>query len=399
MAKEQFERNKPHVNVGTIGHVDHGKTTLTTAILHAQARKGLAEVKTYADIAKGGTVRDASKIVTIAVSHVEYESDARHYAHVDCPGHADFVKNMITGAAQMDGAILVVDATTGPMPQTREHILLARQVDVPYLVVFLNKCDLMTGDDEELLELVDMEIRDLLSKYEFDGDNAQIIRGSATKALDNEDSDLGLGSIQKLMEAVDSVVQEPVRDNDKPFLMSVEDVFSITGRGTVATGRIERGVVKVGEEIEIVGLGESKKTICTGVEMFRKELGQGQAGDNVGILIRGIDKDEIQRGHVLAKPGSIKPHTKAKAQIYVLNKEEGGRHTPFFKGYRPQFFFGTADVTGIVELPDGVEMVMPGDNLAVNIELQKAIAMEPGQRFAIREGGKTIGAGNISEIA
>ena len=399
MAKEQFERNKPHVNVGTIGHVDHGKTTLTTAILHAQARKGLAEVKTYADIAKGGTVRDASKIVTIAVSHVEYESDARHYAHVDCPGHADFVKNMITGAAQMDGAILVVDATTGPMPQTREHILLARQVDVPYLVVFLNKCDLMTGDDEELLELVDMEIRDLLSKYEFDGDNAQIIRGSATKALDNEDSDLGLGSIQKLMEAIDSVVQEPVRDNEKPFLMSVEDVFSITGRGTVATGRIERGVVKVGEEIEIVGLGESKKTICTGVEMFRKELGQGQAGDNVGILIRGIDKDEIQRGHVLAKPGSIKPHTKAKAQIYVLNKEEGGRHTPFFKGYRPQFFFGTADVTGIVELPDGVEMVMPGDNLAVNIELQKAIAMEPGQRFAIREGGKTIGAGNISEIA
>ena len=399
MAKEQFERNKPHVNVGTIGHVDHGKTTLTTAILHAQARKGLAEVKTYADIAKGGTVRDASKIVTIAVSHVEYESDARHYAHVDCPGHADFVKNMITGAAQMDGAILVVDATTGPMPQTREHILLARQVDVPYLVVFLNKCDLMTGEDEELLELVDMEIRDLLSKYEFDGDNAQIIRGSATKALDNEESDLGLGSIQKLMEAIDSVVQEPVRDNEKPFLMSVEDVFSITGRGTVATGRIERGVVKVGEEIEIVGLGESKKTICTGVEMFRKELGQGQAGDNVGILIRGIDKDEIQRGHVLAKPGSIKPHTKAKAQIYVLNKEEGGRHTPFFKGYRPQFFFGTADVTGIVELPDGVEMVMPGDNLAVNIELQKAIAMEPGQRFAIREGGKTIGAGNISEIA
>jgi elongation factor Tu len=306
---------------------------------------------------------------------------------------------MITGAAQMDGGILVVDATTGPMPQTREHILLARQVDVPNLVVFLNKCDLMTGDDEELLELVDMEIRDLLSKYEFDGDNAQIIRGSATKALENEESDLGLGSIQKLMEAIDSEIKEPVRDTEKPFLMSVEDVFSITGRGTVATGRIERGVVKVGEEIEIVGLGESKKTICTGVEMFRKELGQGQAGDNVGILVRGIEKDEIQRGHVLAKPGSIKPHTKAKAQIYVLNKEEGGRHTPFFKGYRPQFFFGTADVTGIVELPDGVEMVLPGDNLAVNIELQKAIAMEPGQRFAIREGGKTICAGNISEIA
>jgi elongation factor Tu len=305
---------------------------------------------------------------------------------------------MITGAAQMDGAILVVDATTGPMPQTREHILLARQVDVPNLVVFLNKCDLMQGDDEELLELVDMEIRDLLSKYEFDGDNAQIIRGSATKALENDESDLGLGAIQKLMEAIDSEIEEPVRDTEKPFLMSVEDVFSITGRGTVATGRIERGMIKVGEEVEIVGLGDSKKTTCTGVEMFRKELGQGQAGDNVGILVRGIEKDEIQRGHVLAKPGSIKPHTKAKAQIYVLNKEEGGRHTPFFKGYRPQFFFGTADVTGIVELPEGVEMVMPGDNLAVNIELQKAIAMEPGQRFAIREGGKTIGAGNISEI-
>ena len=398
MAKEQFQRTKPHVNVGTIGHVDHGKTTLTTATLHAQARKGLAEVKSYADIAKGGTVRDASKIVTIAVSHVEYESDTRHYAHVDCPGHADFVKNMITGAAQMDGAILVVDATTGPMPQTREHILLARQVDVPNLVVFLNKCDLMSGDDEELLELVDMEIRDLLSKYEFDGDNAQIIRGSATKALENEESDLGLGAIQKLMEAIDSEVAEPVRDTDKPLLMSVEDVFTITGRGTVATGRIERGMVKVGDEVEIVGLGDSRTTTCTGVEMFRKELGEGQAGDNVGILLRGIEKSDIQRGHVLAAPGSIKPHTKAKAQIYVLNKEEGGRHTPFFKGYRPQFFFGTADVTGIVELPEGVEMVMPGDNLTVEIDLQKAIAMESGQRFAIREGGRTIGAGNISEI-
>ena len=340
----------------------------------------------------------SSKIVTIAVSHVEYESDNRHYAHVDCPGHADFVKNMITGAAQMDGAILVVDATTGPMPQTREHILLARQVDVPNLVVFLNKCDLMSGDDEELLDLVDMEIRDLLSKYEFDGDNAQIIRGSATKALENDESDLGLGSIQKLMEAIDAEIEEPVRDTDKPFLMSVEDVFSITGRGTVATGRIERGMIKVGEEVEIVGLGESRTTTCTGVEMFRKELGQGQAGDNVGILLRGVEKDDIERGHVLAAKGSIKPHTKAKAQIYVLNKEEGGRHTPFFKGYHPQFFFGTADVTGVVELPEGVEMVMPGDNLAVNIELQKAIAMEPGQRFAIREGGKTIGAGNISEI-
>jgi len=398
MAKEQFQRTKPHVNVGTIGHVDHGKTTLTTAILPAQAKQGFAEVKTYADIAKGGTVRDASKIVTIAVSHVEYETANRHYAHVDCPGHADFVKNMITGAAQMDGAILVVDATTGPMPQTREHILLARQVDVPNLVVFLNKCDLMSGDDEELLELVDMEIRDLLSKYEFDGDNAQIIRGSATKALEDDEGELGLGAIQKLMDAIDSEIAEPVRDVDKPLLMSVEDVFTITGRGTVATGRIERGIVKVGEEIEIVGLGESRKTTCTGVEMFRKELGEGQAGDNVGILLRGVEKSDIQRGHVIAAPGSIKPHTKAKAQIYVLNKEEGGRHTPFFKGYRPQFFFGTADVTGNVELPEGVEMVMPGDNLAVEIDLQKSIAMEPGQRFAIREGGKTIGAGNISEI-
>ena len=398
MAKEQFQRTKPHVNVGTIGHVDHGKTTLTTAILHAQAKQGFAEVKTYADIAKGGPVRDASKIVTIAVSHVEYETANRHYAHVDCPGHADFVKNMITGAAQMDGAILVVDATTGPMPQTREHILLARQVDVPNLVVFLNKCDLMSGDDEELLELVDMEIRDLLTKYEFDGDNAQIIRGSATKALEDDEGELGLASIQKLMEAIDTEVAEPVRDVDKPLLMSVEDVFTITGRGTVATGRIERGMVKVGEEIEIVGLGESRKTTCTGVEMFRKELGEGQAGDNVGILLRGIEKADIQRGHVIAAPGSINPHTKAKAQIYVLNKDEGGRHTPFFKGYRPQFFFGTADVTGIVELPEGVEMVMPGDNLAVQIELQKSIAMESGQRFAIREGGKTIGAGNISEI-
>ncbi len=398
MATEKFERTKPHVNVGTIGHVDHGKTTLTTAILHAQARQGLAEVKSYADIAKGGTVRDASKSVTIAVSHVEYESANRHYAHVDCPGHADFVKNMITGAAQMDGAILVVDATTGPMPQTREHILLARQVDVPNLVVFLNKCDLMSGDDEELLELVDMEIRDLLTKYEFDGDNAQIIRGSATKALEDDEGELGLPSIQKLMDAIDSEIAEPVRDVDKPFLMSVEDVFTITGRGTVATGRIERGVVKVGEEIEIVGLGESRTTTCTGVEMFRKDLDQGQAGDNVGILLRGVEKSDIQRGHVLAAPGSIKPHTKAQAQIYVLNKEEGGRHTPFFKGYRPQFFFGTADVTGNVELPEGTEMVMPGDNLAVTIDLQKAIAMESGQRFAIREGGKTIGAGNITEI-
>ena len=398
MAKEQFERTKPHVNVGTIGHVDHGKTTLTAAILHAQSKKGFAEIKSYADIAKGGTVRDSSKIVTIALSHVEYESDNRHYAHVDCPGHADFVKNMITGAAQMDGAILVVDATTGPMPQTREHILLARQVDVPNVVVFLNKCDLMQGDDEELVELVDMEIRDLLSKYEFDGDNAKIIRGSATKALEDDEGELGLPAIQQLMETIDSEIEEPVRDVDKPFLMSVEDVFSITGRGTVATGRIERGKVKVGEEVELVGLVDSIKTICTGVEMFRKELGQGQAGDNVGILLRGIEKDDVQRGHVIAKPGTIKPHAKAKAQIYVLNKDEGGRHTPFFKGYRPQFFFGTADVTGVVELPEGVEMVMPGDNLGGSIELQKPIAMESGQRFAIREGGKTIGAGNITDV-
>jgi len=398
MAKAQFERNKPHVNVGTIGHVDHGKTTLTAAILHAQSKKGLAETKSYADIAKGGTVRDASKIVTIAVSHVEYESDNRHYAHVDCPGHADFVKNMITGAAQMDGAILVVDASTGPMPQTREHILLARQVDVPNVVVFLNKCDLMSGDDEELVELVDMEIRDLLNKYEFDGDNALIVKGSATKALEDDEGELGLPAIQNLMEAIDSEIEEPTRDIDKPFLMSVEDVFSITGRGTVATGRIDRGLIKVGEDVEIVGLGEGRTTTCTGVEMFRKELDQGQAGDNVGILLRGIEKDDIERGHVLAKPGTIKPHQKGKAQIYVLTKDEGGRHTPFFKGYRPQFFFGTADVTGIVELPEGVEMVMPGDNLTVDIELQKAIAMESGQRFAIREGGKTIGAGNITEV-
>ena len=346
------------------------------------------------------TVRDASKIVTIAVSHVEYESDTRHYAHVDCPGHADFVKNMITGAAQMDGAILVVDATTGPMPQTREHILLARQVDVPNLVVFLNKCDLMTGDDEELLELVDMEIRDLLSKYEFDGDNAQIIRGSATKALENDEGELGLAAIQKLMEAIDSEIEEPVRDTEKPFLMSVEDVFSITGRGTVATGRIERGVIKVGEEIEIVGLGDSKKTTCTGVEMFRKELGQGQAGDNVGILVRGIEKDEIQRGHVLAalEVSSLIQKQKHKF-MFLIKKKEVGTHLSLKATARNSFLVLPTAITGIVELPEGVEMVMPGDNLAVNIELQKAIAMEPGQRFAIREGGKTIGAGNISEIA
>ncbi len=394
MAKETFERTKPHINVGTIGHVDHGKTTLTASILATQSRRGLAEVKTYADIAKGGTVRDSSKIVTIAVSHVEYESVNRHYAHVDCPGHADFVKNMITGAAQMDGAILVVSAADGPMPQTREHILLARQVGVPNIVVFLNKVDLL--DDEELLELVEMEIRDLLSKYEFDGDNITIVRGSALAALEGKPE--GEEAIQNLLAAIDNDVPEPERATDKPFMMSVEDVFSITGRGTVATGRIERGVIKVGEEVEIVGLGDTRKTTVTGVEMFRKLLDQGQAGDNVGLLLRGVEKSQVERGHVLAKPGSIKPHDKGKAEIYVLTKDEGGRHTPFFQGYRPQFFFGTADVTGVVSLPEGVEMVMPGDNLAVNVELQKKIAMEVGQRFAIREGGRTIGAGRITEV-
>jgi elongation factor Tu len=394
MSKATFERTKPHVNVGTIGHIDHGKTTTTAAILSVQAGKGLAEVKSYADIAKGGTVRDATKTVTIAVAHVEYESDNRHYAHVDCPGHADFVKNMITGAAQMDGAILVVSAADGPMPQTREHILLARQVNVPNIVVWLNKVDLV--DDEELVELVEMEVRDLLSKYDYDGDNISIIHGSATAALEGKPE--GLEAIGNLLEAVDNDIEEPVRDIDKPFMMSVEDVFTITGRGTVATGRIERGIVKVTEEIEIVGMGESFKTICTGVEMFRKTLDQGQAGDNVGILLRGIEKDAIQRGHVIAKPGSIKPHTKGKAEIYVLTKDEGGRHTPFFNGYRPQFFFGTADVTGVVNLPDGVEMVMPGDNLSVEVVLGKAIAMEEGQRFAIREGGRTIGSGRITAV-
>jgi elongation factor Tu len=394
MAKETFARTKPHVNVGTIGHVDHGKTTLTTALLKVQSDKGLAQFKSYADIAKGGTVRDASKIVTIAVAHVEYESEKRHYAHVDCPGHADFVKNMITGAAQMDGAILVVSAADGPMPQTREHILLARQVGVPNIVVFLNKVDLL--DDPELLDLVEMEIRDLLSKYEFDGDNITIVRGSALAALEGKEE--GKAALGELLDAVDNDIPAPERAVDKPFLMSVEDVFSITGRGTVATGRIERGLVKVGEEIEIVGMGDTQKTIVTGVEMFRKLLDQGQAGDNVGLLLRGIEKSNVQRGHVLAKPGSIKPHTTAKAEVYVLTKDEGGRHTPFFKGYRPQFFFGTADVTGICNLPEGVEMVMPGDNLGIEIDLQKAIAMEKGQRFAIREGGRTIGAGRITDI-
>ena len=393
MAKAAFERKKPHVNVGTIGHVDHGKTTLTTSILACQSRKGLAEMKSYADIAKGGTVRDASKIVTISVAHVEYESDKRHYAHVDCPGHADFVKNMITGAAQMDGAILV-SAADGPMPQTREHILLARQVGVPKIVVFLNKVDLI--DDPDLLELVEEEIRDLLTKYQFDGKNAKIIRGSATAALEGKPE--GEKAIADLMAAIDAEIPEPVREMDKPFLMSVEDVFSITGRGTVATGRIERGVVKLNDTVEIVGLKDTTTTVVTGIEMFRKLLDSGQAGDNVGILLRGIEKDGIERGQVIAAPKSITPHKKGKAEIYVLSKDEGGRHTPFFNGYRPQFYFRTTDVTGVVNLPKGVEMIMPGDNIAVDIELIVPIAMEKLQKFAIREGGRTIGAGRITEI-
>ena len=394
MAKGTFERKKPHINVGTIGHVDHGKTTLTTSILACQARKGLAEVKSYADIAKGGTVRDASKIVTISVAHVEYESDKRHYAHVDCPGHADFVKNMITGAAQMDGAILVVSAADGPMPQTREHILLARQVGVPKIVVFLNKVDLI--DDKDLLDLVEEEIRDLLSKYQFDGKSAKIIRGSATAALEGKPE--GEAAIQALMEAIDSEIAEPVREMDKPFLMSVEDVFSITGRGTVATGRIERGVVKLNDTVEIVGLKDTVTTVVTGIEMFRKLLDQGQAGDNVGILLRGIDKDGIERGQVIAAPKSINPHKKAKAEIYVLSKDEGGRHTPFFNGYRPQFYFRTTDVTGTIDLPADKEMVLPGDNVAMTVKLIAPIAMEEGLRFAIREGGRTVGAGVVAKI-
>ncbi|OAM90227.1 elongation factor Tu [Termitidicoccus mucosus] len=394
MAKGTFERTKPHVNVGTIGHVDHGKTTLTTSILAVQARKGLAEVKTYADIAKGGTVRDASKIVTISVAHVEYETEKRHYAHVDCPGHADFVKNMITGAAQMDGAILVVSAADGPMPQTREHILLARQVGVPKIVVFLNKVDLI--DDAELLDLVEMEIRELLTKYQFPGDDTTIVRGSATAALEGKPE--GEKAIADLMAAIDNDIPEPVRENDKPFLMSVEDVFSITGRGTVATGRIERGVVKLNDTVEIVGLKDTSTTVVTGIEMFRKLLDSGQAGDNVGLLLRGVDKDGIERGQVIAAPKSITPHKKAKAEIYCLSKEEGGRHTPFFNGYRPQFYFRTTDVTGVITLPQGVEMIMPGDNIAVDVDLIAPIAMEKTQRFAIREGGRTIGAGRITEI-
>ena len=397
MAKAKFERTKPHVNVGTIGHVDHGKTTLTAALTKVAAEKGLATYVSYDQVAKASESqgrRDATKILTIATSHVEYSSDKRHYAHVDCPGHADYVKNMITGAAQMDGAVLVVSAVDGPMPQTREHILLARQVNVPYIVVFLNKCDLV--DDPELLDLVELEVRELLSKYEFPGDDVPVIRGSALKAIEG---DAGyVAKVWELLEALDSHVPQPKRDIDKPFLLPVEDVFSITGRGTVATGRIERGIVKVGEEVALVGFNASKKTVVTGVEAFRKLLDEGRAGDNVGLLLRGVEKHEIERGMVLAKPGSITPHTHFEAEVYVLTKEEGGRHTPFFKGYRPQFYFRTTDVTGSVELPAGVEMVMPGDNIQMTIELITPIAMDEGLRFAIREGGRTVGAGVVTKI-
>ena len=396
MAKEEFKRTKPHVNVGTIGHIDHGKTTTTAAILAVQAAKGLAEAKNYSDIAKGGTVRDDTKTVTLAVAHVEYETENRHYAHIDCPGHADFVKNMITGAAQMDGAILVVSAADGPMPQTKEHVLLARQVDVPALVVFLNKCDLV--DDEELLELVEMEARELLSKYDFDGDNAPVVRGSSLPALNNPSDEASAKCIGDLMDAIDSYIPEPKREDEKPFLMAIEDVFSIEGRGTVATGRIERGVIKTGEEIAIIGLeAEPRMTTCTGVEMFRKILDSGRAGDNVGILLRGIKREEIQRGQVLAKPGTIKPHSKFEAEIYCLSKDEGGRHTPFFSGYRPQFYFRTTDVTGTANLT-GAEMCMPGDNVKITVELQKPIAIDDGVRFAIREGGRTVGSGVVTKI-
>ncbi len=396
MAKEKFERTKPHVNVGTIGHVDHGKTTLTAAITKVLALKGQASYTAFDEIDKAPEERERG--ITIATAHVEYETGARHYAHVDCPGHADYVKNMITGAAQMDGAILVVSAADGPMPQTREHILLARQVGVPYMVVFLNKADMV--DDEELLELVEMEVRELLSDYDFPGDDIPIITGSALKALESDGpADCEEWKcIEELMDAVDSYIPTPERDVDKPFLMPVEDVFSISGRGTVATGRIERGVIKVGEDVEIVGIRETDKTVCTGVEMFRKLLDQGQAGDNVGILLRGKKREEIVRGQVLAAPSSITPHTKFKAEVYILTKEEGGRHTPFFKGYRPQFYFRTTDVTGTVELPEGVEMVMPGDNITVVGELITPIAMEKELRFAIREGGRTVGAGVVSEV-
>jgi elongation factor Tu len=398
MAKAKFDRSKPHVNVGTIGHVDHGKTTTTAALTKISADKGYGtKYIAYDEVAKASESqgrRDSTKILTIATSHVEYETANRHYAHVDCPGHADYVKNMITGAAQMDGAILVVSAVDGPMPQTREHILLARQVNVPTVVVFLNKCDLV--DDAELLDLVELEVRELLSQYQFDGDGAPVIRGSAIKAIEGDP--VWVAKIEELMAALDSYVPEPVRETEKPFLMPVEDVFSITGRGTVATGRIERGIIKVGEEVALVGFGADKKTTVTGVEMFRKLLDEGKAGDNVGLLLRGVEKTDIERGMVLAKPGSIPPHTQFEAEVYVLRKEEGGRHTPFFKGYRPQFYFRTTDVTGAVELPEGVEMVMPGDNIQMTIELIIPVAMDEGLRFAIREGGRTVGAGVVTKI-
>ena len=398
MAKDVFTRSKPHVNVGTIGHIDHGKSTLTAAIAARSAAKFGTKVKSYAEITKGGTVRDASKTVTIAASHTEYESDARHYAHVDCPGHADFVKNMITGAAQMDGAILVVSAADGPMPQTREHVLLARQVGVPHIVVFLNKVDLV--DDPELLDLVEIEVRDLLNKYKFPGDKTPVIRGQSKAALENPKDDKACGPIDELLKALDTFIPTPTREKDKPFLMSVEDVFSIKGRGTVATGRIERGVVKVGDETEIVGLStQNKKSVITGVEMFQKTLDSGEAGDNVGVLLRGIEKEDIERGQVLCKPGTIKPHSKFKGEVYVLTKEEGGRHTPFFNGYKPQFYFRTTDVTGSVKLLGGAEMCMPGDNVQMEIDLgDKPIAMEVGLRFAVREGGRTVGSGVVTEI-
>jgi elongation factor Tu len=395
MAKKKFERTKPHINVGTIGHIDHGKTTLTAAITKHLEKKGMADYVPFDEIDKAP--EEKARGITIATAHVEYETDNRHYAHVDCPGHADYIKNMITGAAQMDGAILVVGADDGPMPQTREHILLARQVGVPSIVVYLNKCDMV--DDEELIELVELELRELLTKYEFPGDDIPIIRGSALKALESDDSDSeDVKSVFELMDAIDSYIPEPVRDTDKSFLMPIEDVFSISGRGTVVTGRVERGVINVGNEVEIVGIKDTMKTVCTGVEMFRKILDQGQAGDNIGVLLRGTKRDEVERGQVVAEPGSITPHTKFKAEAYILTKEEGGRHTPFFNGYRPQFYFRTTDVTGVTTLPEGVEMVMPGDNVSVSVTLITPIAMEKELRFAIREGGKTVGAGVISEI-
>jgi len=394
MGKEKFNRNKPHVNVGTIGHIDHGKTTLTAALVKVQSKKGLAKVISYADIAKGGTVRDATKTVTIAASHVEYESEKRHYAHVDCPGHADYIKNMITGAAQMDGAILVVSALDSVMPQTREHVLLARQVGLTHIVVALNKCD--SVDDPEMLDLVEMEVRELLTKYKFDGDNAKVVKVAAFPALNGDPK--WEASITELIAALDSEIPEPVRDVDKPFLMAIEDVFSIKGRGTVVTGRVERGIVKTGEEVEIIGFRDTRKTVVTGVEMFRKLLDEGRAGDNIGVLLRGIEKNDVERGQILCKPGSVTPHKKFEGEVYVLKKEEGGRHTPFFTNYRPQFYMRTTDVTGTCELPEGTKMVMPGDNVKMTISLIVPVGLEEQMRFAIREGGRTVGAGIVTKI-